>query len=171
MGKFEFQNNHVNLDIAGNHFSIPGSVEYAEKIKAWGLAAQRRAKELERYEDESKALCEGIRFMKDSIDAILGAGAAEQIFTGRDDNLYDYVDVLQYISSEFRDFQVRKQSQYLPNRAQRRAAVKPAPPVIFPQTSAPAGASDAASIAGDTELISAIVEAVLSQRAGNESAD
>lgn len=186
MGKFQFANNNVELDISGNRFTIPGTVEYAIKIKEFGAAAAQYAQQLREREDEDQALRDGIQFMRSSLDTILGDGAAEQIFADREDNLYDYVDIMQYISDEFAQFQKQKQSQYSPNRAQRRYAAKPpsssfdnsiaafpaaqtvAAPIERTKTGAQFNVSDLAS---DPDVMAAVVQAVLARRQKHESAD
>lgn len=186
MGKFQFANNNVELDISGNRFTIPGTVEYAIKIKEFGAAAAQYAQQLREREDEDQALRDGIQFMRSSLDAILGDGAAEQIFADREDNLYDYVDIMQYISDEFAQFQKQKQSQYSPNRAQRRYAAKPpsssfdnsiaafpvAQTVAAPIERAKTGAQfNVSDLASDPDVMAAVVQAVLARRQKHESAD
>lgn len=121
MGKFQFQSNSIHLDIAGHIFDIPGTVEYAEKIKEFSVQAQERARKLQEIEDSADAIQEASEFLTDTINGLLGDGASEKIFAGRAISLYDCIDVMQYICGEFNQFQKSKLAQYSPVRIQRRA--------------------------------------------------
>lgn len=190
MGKFQFANNNVELDIAGKRFIIPGTVEYAIKIKEFGLAAAQYAQQLKERDDEEQALRDGIQFMRSSLDTILGDGAAEQIFADREDNLYDYVDIMQYISDEFAQFQKQKQSRYAPNRAQRRTGARttssaavdsaafspPVLPIVSTVDNSPECAKteplfDISALANNPNVMAAVIQAVLSGRQSREFVD
>lgn len=123
MGKFQFQDNCIHLDIDGNQFDIPATEEYVTRLKAWGKEAQERASSLQDAPDGGAADITG--FMLNMLDALLGSGASGQIFKERTPNLFDCIGVLNYISDEFNEFQERKTrelttytAKYSPARAE-----------------------------------------------------
>lgn len=121
--KFEFKNNNLKLDIAGNLFEIDTmDTEIVENTMKFGQDAQKKSQQLGKKEDYVEALKEATQFCLDSIDIILGEGASSKIFSGRKVNLFDALDVMNYIVSEVKEDRESKFQAYSPNRAQRRAA-------------------------------------------------
>lgn len=123
--RFEFRDNTLKLDIAGNIFQIDTTApETVQQIQKFAIEAQERAAELAKRKDFSEAIKEAIQFCLDIIDSILGAGAAEKIFAGRKINLYDCLDVINFIVEEIEADREERFKAYSPARVQRRAAKK-----------------------------------------------
>ena len=123
--RFEFRDNTLELDIAGNTFQIDTTApETVQQIQKFAVEAQERATKLAKRDDFSEAMKEVIQFCLDTIDSILGAGAAEKIFAGRKINLYDCIDVINFIIEEIEVDREERFKAYSPARVQRRAAKK-----------------------------------------------
>lgn len=123
MGKFEFQDNLVHLDIAGHKYDI-------EPIAAQGKMQEiaKQCSEWQKTVGESldgetvKTVCTEMIAM---IDGLLGVGAYQTIFSGYEMSFFDIMDVLLYIMGEVNAFAASKKTEYgVQNRAQRRAAAK-----------------------------------------------
>lgn len=100
MAKFEFKKQQgilVPLDIAGHKFTLFTGEETSEKLTVFGVEAQRLGSELPAT---PAGEMEAWDFMKKSLDGLLGTGATDTIFEGRQHNLNDIVDVLTYICDE-----------------------------------------------------------------------
>ncbi len=120
--KFEFKNNNLKLDIAGNIFEFDTTnPELIKRVLDFSEEAQEKSKELSGRDDYVEALEETIQFCLDSIDSMLGEGASKKIFAGRKVGLFDCLDVINYVVSETKADRDSKFQAYSPNRAQRRA--------------------------------------------------
>lgn len=120
--RFEFKDNKLKLDIAGNIFELDtANPELIKRVLDFSEEAQEKAKELSGKENYVEALEETIQFCLDSIDCMLGEGASRKIFEGRKVGLFDCLDVINYIVSETKADRDSKFQAYSPNRAQRRA--------------------------------------------------
>lgn len=123
--KFEFGNNLLELDIAGEVFQIdttdPKLIEnaegYGKKMQEYANKAEERAKEI----GNAKAMEEMIQICVDSIDIILGEGATKKIFKDRKINFFDCIDIINFVTAEIQQARNNKLQQYSPNRAERRA--------------------------------------------------
>ncbi len=124
MAAFEFKDNTIKLDIAGHSFTVD-PVNSSTKIQQMGKKVDTLILSMD-YEEICRAISE-------NIDDILGAGAVDTIFSGRDANVYDLLDVWTYISGENNAFLEKKNKEYGVtknqikqelNRAQRRAQNK-----------------------------------------------
>ena len=123
--RFEFRDNTLKLDIAGNIFQIDATApETVQQIQKFAVEAQERATKLAKKDDFSEAMKEAIQFCLDTIDSILGTGAAEKIFAGRKINLYDCLDVINFIIEEIEADREERFKAYSPARVQRRAVKK-----------------------------------------------
>ena len=123
--KFEFRDNKLELDIAGNLFKISVNPNTLHQIRDIGTRAQQVSKNLAGEESVEK-LEEAIDFLMDVTDEILGDGASDKIFADREDDIFDCIDVLNYIVEEVKAFRgvaaPPKAEETVPlNRAQRRA--------------------------------------------------
>lgn len=101
--KFEFRDNQLELDIAGNLFKISVNQDMFYRIRDIGTRAQQVSKDLSQEETVEK-LEESIDFLMDATDEILGDGASDKIFAGREENIFDCIDVLNYIVTEVNAF-------------------------------------------------------------------
>lgn len=123
--RFEFRDNTLELDIAGNIFQIDATApETVQQIQRFAIEAQERATKLAKRDDFYEAMKEAIQFCLDTIDSILGTGAAEKIFTGRKINLYDCLDVINFIVEEIEADRAERFKAYSPTRVQRRVTKK-----------------------------------------------
>lgn len=104
MARFEFRSNNLVLDIAGNVFYVPSTVKKMQQIIQWGQNIVKKADELARKEEGEKSINEAIAFMYAGFDEFLGAGASDRIFAGREPNIIDCIDVMNYINEEFGQF-------------------------------------------------------------------
>lgn len=104
MARFEFRNYDFTLDITGNIFRIPMTTENMQNLMQWGQDVVKKANELSNAENEAVAIKETILFMDQGIDGFLGEGASGRIFSGREPNLFDRIDVMNYITDEFNRF-------------------------------------------------------------------
>lgn len=102
MAKFSFKEHGypVELDIAGHVFTLNVTKETAQKLEEYGKEAQRMGAELP---DTPEGLEQAWRFMENTLDGLLGAGAMDTIFAGRDRDLLDIVDVMTYICGEIEE--------------------------------------------------------------------
>lgn len=100
MKRFEFQKREVNLDIAGQAFVLPLNQSTSDAMIAYGKGAQALAEALP---DTAEGAEQAWTFSKNCLDALLGAGATEKIFTGREQSLQDITDVMTYIADAVRE--------------------------------------------------------------------
>ena len=111
MGKFQFSDNSVHLDIAGNLYRIPYNAEFVAKIKELGTCMVENSKKLQQEADEAKVIETAIQIIYDGIDKILGDGASAAIFADKERDIFDAIDVANYIFNEFSEFQKSKTAQ------------------------------------------------------------
>lgn len=118
---FQFKDNAIHLDIAGNVFNINYTEELLINVKNFYEKAAAQAEEIRDSKDYNKTLNKSINLLKETIDSICGEGTANKIFKDREANLYDLIDVINYIYTEVSNFQKEKKNKYSVNRAQRRS--------------------------------------------------
>lgn len=122
MAAFQFRDHALHLDIAGNLFDISVNPKTIQSIVEWGRQAQEKANQY-RSRTDPESVLELETFMVSILDRLLGEGASARIFAGREQNLFDLVDIMNYIVSEVRGYQEQiaapPLSDYHPNRAQR----------------------------------------------------
>ncbi len=111
MGKFQFNDNSIRLDIAGHLYRVSFSDLFLARIKAMGLRLIESSKKLQQEADGAKAIEKAIQIAYDEIDGILGEGASAAIFADRERDLFDAVDVINYISGELEKFKKSKEAQ------------------------------------------------------------
>lgn len=120
--KFQFKNNDLELDIAGNKFYVDTTdPELIERVLDFAKGAESMAKELKNKDDYVKELKETIEFCLGAIDSILGEGSSDKIFEGRKVGMFDCLDVISYIVNSINENKDNKFLEYSPNRAARRA--------------------------------------------------
>lgn len=126
--KFEFKNNNLKLDIAGNEFEIDVADEcliqnitgFADKAMKFSNKLSEEAKKEDA--DYGKALKDAIEFVLGTINMVLGEDASKKIFENRKVSFFDALDVMDFIINEYNNARKKNFSKYSPNRAQRRAA-------------------------------------------------
>lgn len=99
MNRFEFKDHGhaIDLDIAGHEFRLTVNAATARKLMRFGEEAQKLANSLP---ETVQALDEAWDFAAGCLDDLLGKGATDRIFEGREHDLRDITDVLEYISNE-----------------------------------------------------------------------
>lgn len=85
----------LKLDICGEVYSVPITNSITETMKTIGEELAECGKAVT-DEKDVEALCEKCAGF---VDRLLGTGADERIFSGRVKNIYDYIDLLTYISN------------------------------------------------------------------------
>lgn len=120
--QFEFKNNDLELDIAGNKFYLDTTEpSLIERILEFAHGAEAMGNDLKGKEDYVEGLKEAIAFCLEAIDSILGEGSSDKIFEGRKVGMFDCLDVMSYIVDSVNENKDNKFLAYSPNRAQRRA--------------------------------------------------
>lgn len=119
---FNFNNNTINLDIAGKKFNIDYDTTLIKAIEDFSKNAEEKSKLLKtslKDGEYTKKLNESIKLMKDLIDTICGEGACKEIFEGRKENYFDYVDVIDYIYEEIHKFKENNKDRFNKYTSQR----------------------------------------------------
>lgn len=106
MAKFDFLDKDLNLDIAGAHFQRPLDSDFLELMRNGKAEAEKMQ---EAAAGGKLTQEEALAFAREKINALLGdPEACKKIFTSREENLEDMVDVLFFITEEAIKLQERK---------------------------------------------------------------
>lgn len=124
MNKFEFRTNRVELDIAGHKFGVNCTNDLIKKTIAFGEKAIKKGNEIKDYKDYNLAIKETCEFCYEAIDELVEPGASKKIFEGREDNVYDCMDVINYITNEYNKSNSKTNQKYSSNRTERRNNTK-----------------------------------------------
>lgn len=92
---FNFRDQNIRLEICGEFYNIPVTSDLMNSVKEVGQELAESGKAVT-DEKDVEALCEKCAGF---VDRLLGTGADERIFRGRVKNIYDYIDLLTYISN------------------------------------------------------------------------
>ena len=92
---FNFRDQNIRLEICGEFYNIPVTSDLMNSVKEVGQELAESGKAVT-DEKDVEALCEKCAGF---VDKLLGEGADERIFRGRVKNIYDYIDLLTYISN------------------------------------------------------------------------
>ena len=92
---FNFRDQNIRLEICGEFYNIPVTSYLMNSVKEVGQELAECGKAVT-DEKDVEALCEKCAGF---VDRLLGTGADERIFRGRVKNIYDYIDLLTYISN------------------------------------------------------------------------
>nr|DAZ26037.1 MAG TPA: tail assembly chaperone protein [Caudoviricetes sp.] len=109
---FEFKSKTIELDIAGNTFTLEMNNDLQIKMDELSKRAFEVAAEMEKFESYSDALKRGCEVFSSEIDRLLGAGACARIFEGRAISYFDLTDVAMYAINEINGHMNRRISQY-----------------------------------------------------------
>lgn len=109
--EFKKEKKHIHLSIAGNEFDLVHDGSLAVNMAKSGERALNYSASIGEDTPEDAAY-----FVYDEIDSLLGDGASDKIFAGRDPDFVEASEVYKYIIDE-----INKTGQ---NREQRRAAQK-----------------------------------------------
>lgn len=121
--KFEFQNNNLELDIAGNDFSVDTlNPALLDAVEAFSKKAINFDIDSEKSDSENvQMMC---KFLAESIDGILGDDSTKKIFKNKPQvNFFDLMDVMDYMITEIKEFKEeknRKYGKYSPNRIKKK---------------------------------------------------
>lgn len=117
--QFQFRDHRTELDIAGNKFYVDTTnPELLKRIERFGREAQ--AQDFVDPEDSHIVQVErSMEFMQGAIDDMLGEGATEQIFEGREPSFFDMLDVAEYIRDMTLNNQQKQFERYSPERVKR----------------------------------------------------
>ena len=106
MEKFEFLEKDLNLDIAGVKFQRPFDSAFFELMRN-GKAEAEKMQEMAAGGKLTEK--EALAFAREKINAISGdPEACKKIFSSREENLEDMVDILFYITEEAIKLQERR---------------------------------------------------------------
>ena len=97
---FNFRDQNIRLEICGEFYNIPVTSGLMNSVKEIGQELAESGKAVA-DEKDVEALCEKCAGF---VDKLLGEGADERIFRGRVKNIYDYIDLLTYISNGINAF-------------------------------------------------------------------
>lgn len=114
--KFEFTNYNVPVDIAGHTFTLDCSSETGDYLKSVSENFRSLAKQIGSGE---KSVEDAAEYGMQVLDHLLGAGAADTIFTGRKKRVSDITDVCLFLTDVAARFQ-EEHAKLNSNRAQRR---------------------------------------------------
>ena len=101
MSKFEFRDRNLELEIVGVKFNLEVNAALGDRMTEHGKALSELADDIEQgvmAKDTASDLCAKL------IDDILGEGTVKKIFTSRNVNFDDCVDILQFIIDEVTGF-------------------------------------------------------------------
>lgn len=118
--KFEFIDYNVNLDIAGQSFTMDCSSETGDYLKVVAAELRSLAAALS---DGEKTVDDAVNYGTEVIDHLLGDGAAASIFATRKKRMSDIADLCMWLTEVATKFQ-KERAKISGNRAERRAAVK-----------------------------------------------
>ncbi|MDO5061857.1 MAG: hypothetical protein Q4D77_01665 [Peptostreptococcaceae bacterium] len=127
MRKFEFRDSSAKLDIAGLQFSVELGdgllIAKAKNIQDRAMGYEAKMKSLGASNDPDavqKIVDEVCSFVYEAVDELLGEGAYESIFNGRSKNMYDHIDLLEFLvgslTDEMEKFKAQYGSKYSPKR-------------------------------------------------------
>lgn len=117
MSKFVFnKKNNLELDIAGNKFSIVYNEKLMQKINKTSKDISRRIDKIKESKGNARIFDELISICTKVIDGICGEGASEKIFTNEEYTILDYCDVILYISEEINKFNKNASNKYSVDR-------------------------------------------------------
>ena len=118
--KFEFIDYNVNLDIAGQSFTMDCSSETGDYLKSVAAELRSLATALSNGE---KTVDDAVSYGTEVIDHLLGDGAATRIFATRKKRMSDIADLCMWLTEVATKFQ-KEREKISGNRAERRAAAK-----------------------------------------------
>lgn len=92
--KFEFSSHSVNVEIAGETYAADCSTEAQAFIRAQNEKAKSVIEAIKQGEQDAQA---AIAVYKTTLDRVLGDGAIDRIFAGREMSADDVVDLALFI--------------------------------------------------------------------------
>lgn len=114
--KFEFTNYDVEVEIAGQTFTMDCSTETGDFFEKLAERLKNLAVEIH---NGTKGSDDALQVGLEAIDHILGDGASEKIFAGRKKRMCDVSDVCLFLTETANKFHAER-AKIVGNRAQRR---------------------------------------------------
>lgn len=112
MAQFKRRNNILNLDFDGVLFTVdPTKKEFLNAVNNF----RKKADELQGLsdsEDFAESFESALRGLVDCIDEMLGENAAKKIFGESEINLFDCLDVIEYVMDSLQEFNAEKSKKY-----------------------------------------------------------
>lgn len=108
MGKFEFRKHGILLDIEGVQVTVPATVEYAKRLEDAGKKMRAFGAQMKEENDVEN----GIDFMLDILDVLLGEDVMDAIEAKCTLDLYDCLDLVAYISKEVQTYHAERANSY-----------------------------------------------------------
>lgn len=116
--RFRFKKMILPIDIEGMRFDIEMTAKFGAKLRYLAQKSLREADAIEKIKDPGTRNARTVSFLSGVIDAILGDGAIERIFSDRTPDLFDLSDMLLYICDTYNEYQQRRIAGYAARRAE-----------------------------------------------------
>lgn len=110
MGRFEFRSKEVELDFAGLKVTVPGTVEFAEKLKDIGHRMVTWGTEHKDADNEEAA-----DFMLGVLDELLGEEFMDKVEEERELDIFDCCDMFAYVKDEVMAYHESKVKEHMKN--------------------------------------------------------
>lgn len=111
MGKFEFKDRKISLEICGKSYDLSTTDENVRKIQDMAQNFATVAP------DDNN---EKIERMSEMVDTLLGPGSVKEIFSDRETNVLDLTDLVEFLADEITKENIKRAAAM--NREQRRAS-------------------------------------------------
>lgn len=115
--RFDFKDNTVELNIAGNIFNVdPTNADFVEKAVKVADNSVNMFNKTKSEELTAETIEKMIKEVLNMIDELLGENASNKIFANRTINMLDVIDVLDFIVQETTSTVDSKLSRYTIDR-------------------------------------------------------
>lgn len=101
MGKFEFRDRTINIDIAGDVFPVTVTTKVGDTMKGFAQQAKALVSEVA---SGQKTDADAVKLLTEVIDGILGTGAVKKIFADRELEIIDLCDIIRFVAAEIKEF-------------------------------------------------------------------
>lgn len=108
MGRFVFRSKEVELDFAGLKTTVPGTVEFAEKLKEVGHRMVTWGTEHNDADNE-----EAKEFMLDILEELLGEEFMDEVDKEIELDIFDCCDMFAYIKDEVMSYHESKVKEHM----------------------------------------------------------
>ena len=112
MAQFKRRNNALNLDFHGVMFTVnPTKKEFLNAVNDFRKKADE-LQDLLNADDFASSFEFAMKSVTDCIDEMLGENAAKKIFGESEINLFDCLDVIEYVMDSLQEFNAEKSKKY-----------------------------------------------------------
>lgn len=112
MAQFKRRNNALNLDFDGVMFTVdPTKKEFLNAVNDFRKKADE-LQDLLNADDFASSFESAMKSLTDCIDEMLGENAAKKIFGDSEINLFDCLDVIEYVMDSLQEFNAEKSKKY-----------------------------------------------------------